>query len=539
MSRKRKRYFEPPTNLAGYDPTQDTAGYVWSQEEANRIVDFFEQCCVLTSGKCAGQKFKLQKWQADYFATLNGWRDRSGKSRRYRESLLAVPRKNGKSESGAGLALFMLCADREARAQVYSAAKDRNQASLVFEPASVMARRSPLLQSRLQVTLSRKRIEHPASSSYYQALASDAGAVHGTNPHAVLFDELHTQSTRELYDVLKSGTGARQHPLFVSMTTAGYNRDSICYEVWQHARRVRDGVVSDPTFLPMIYEMPVNADWQDESVWRKVNPNLDVTMSMQFLRDEHRRAKETPAYENTFRNLYLNQWTQQSVLWLPMDAWDAGKQPLPNLEGEACWAGLDLSTTTDITAFVMVFPVDNGRFVIVPHFWIPEDSARKRERMDRVPYQYWAQQGFVTMTPGNVVDYDHVRADIRRLAEQYHIMEIAADRWNATQIITQLTADGMNVVPFGQGFASMSAPSKEFEKVVIGKQIVHGGNPVLRWMASNVSVATDAAGNIKPTKEVATGRIDGIVAAIMAIGRAASHGVTQQWFNESHPLEIG
>jgi phage terminase large subunit-like protein len=285
--------------------------------------------------------------------------------------------------------------------------------------------------------------------------------------------------------------------------------------------------------------MAADADWQSEDVWRAVNPNLGVTITRQFLQDEYRRARETPAYENTFRNLYLNQWTQQSVLWLPMDAWDAGNQPLPSLDGEPCWAGLDLSTTTDITAFVMAFPVDNGRFAIVPHFWIPEEAAHKRERVDRVPYQFWAKQGFVTMTPGNVVDYDQVRSDIRRFADQYHIIEIAADRWNATQMITQLASDGLEIIPFGQGFASMSGPSKEFEKVVIGKQLIHGGNPVLRWMASNVSIARDAAGNIKPVKDSSAGRIDGIVAAIMALGRAASHGVTQQWYNASHSLEIG
>lgn len=538
--RKRKPYSDPPTNLNGYDPLRDADGFDWSPDHARLIVDFFSECLILTSGKKAGKPFVLEKWQADYLATLNGWRG-PGDLRRYRESLLAVPRKNGKTELGAGLALFMLCADNdmrgqsEHRAQVYSAAKDRNQSSLVFEPAAFMARRSPVLAKRLSVTLSRKRIEHPESASYYQALASDAGAIHGTNPHAVLFDELHTQPNRNLYDVLKSGMGARQHPLYVSMTTAGHDRLGICYEVWQHALRVRDGLF-DPTFLPLVYQLENTEDWKSPDNWRKVNPNLGVTISEKFLQDEFLRAKETPAYENTFRNLYLNQWTEQAVRWLSMESWDAcGVGELPNLDGEQCWAGLDMSSSVDITAFVLAFPRD-GSFVLVPHFWIAEDQATKNEKSDRVPYREWARRGLVTITEGNVVDYDKVRAGINALADRYDIQEIAADRWNATQIITQLAGDGRNIVEFGQGFSSMSGPSKEFEKAILGRSLIHNRNPILRWMISNVAVKSDAAGNIKPAKDFSTGRIDGVVAAIMGLGRAATAEIIRPWSREQGVL---
>lgn len=533
-----KRYNEPPTDIAGYDPTRTSAGYEWHPFHAKRILEFFDECLLLTSGASANKPFALQPWQADYLATLNGWREPGGKVRRYRETFFATPRKNGKTELGAGLALFMLGADNEYRAQVYSAAKDRNQASMVFEPAAYMSRRSGVLAKFLSVTQSRKRIEYSATSSYYQALASDAGAVHGTNPHAVLFDELHTQPNRELYDVLKSGMGTRVQPLFASLTTAGHGRESICWEVWQHAARVRDGMIDDPTFLPLVYELDKAADWSNESNWWKVNPNLGVTVSLKFLRDEFRRAKETPAYENTFRNLYLNQWTEQAVRWIPMDAWDECGGAVPDLTGEPCWCGLDMSSSIDISAFVMAFPV-GGHIALMPHFWICEEQARKIERSDRVPYKEWSRQGLVTITPGNVVDYDHVRADILALAQKHQIVEVAADRWNATQLITQLQGDGVNIIPMGQGFASMSGPSKEFEKLIIGRQLKHGGNAVLRWMASNVTTTQDAAGNIKPIKDRSTGRIDGIVAAIMAVGRAATGGATHQWFYETNSLEIG
>lgn len=526
----RKPYDEPPRSINGYDPLRDASGYEWSPKDARQLVECFPDLFVLTSGRDAGKPFQLQPWQADYLATLNGWRDQQG-NRRYRESTFFTPRKNGKTETGAGLALFGLAMDREQRAQVYSAAKTREQASMVFEPAAVMAHRAPSLARRLEVTPSRKRIGYPATGSYYQALCSDAGAIHGTNPHFVLFDELHTQPHRELYDVLKSGMGARSQPLFVSMSTAGHDRTSICWEVWTHAQKVRDGL-SDPTFLPLIYETPADADWTSEDVWRACNPNLDVIVPIQFLRDEFRKAKEIPAYENTFRNLYLNQWTQQEVRWLPMDKWDlcGGELEIEHLRGRRCWAGLDMSTTTDLTAFAMAFPLDNGAVAIVVKCWRPEDTTSEASKRDRVDYGEWSRRGHVTLTPGRVVDHDYVRRDINRLREIYDIQEIAADRWNASQLLTQLAGDGFQVVEHGQGFASMSAPSKEFERLVVGGNLIHFGDPVLRWMASNVAAEIDPAGNVKPTKAKSTGRIDGIVAAIMAVGRAVTSTPTGETF---------
>lgn len=516
------RWSNPPRSIAGYDPLRDADGYDWSPPHARRIVDFFSELLVLTSGKHAGKPFRLESWQADYVATLNGWRAKDG-ARRYTESLFATPRKNGKTETGAGLALYCLCADGESRAQVYSAAKTREQASMIFEPAEIMARTAPALRKRLATTRSSKRIDYEANGSYYKALASDAGAIHGTNPHAVLFDELHTQTTRDLYDVLKSGQGARTQPLFISMTTAGHGRETICREVWSLAQKVRDGISPMPRFLPLVYETPLDAPWDDESVWHACNPNLGVTVALDFLRAECHKAKNVPSYENTFRNLYLNQWTEQSERWLPMDAWDAcGVVPVPDLRGRMCWAGLDMSTTVDLTAFAMAFPLDDGRVALLVHFWRPEATAREAGKRDQVDYREWSRQGFLTLTPGSVVDHDRVRADINEFGRRYNIRQIAADRWNAAQILTQLSGDGFDIVEHGQGYSSMSAPSKEFERLVVGGKLAHGGNPLLRWNASNVSREKDAADNIKPTKSGSSGRIDGIVAGIMAVGRAVT-----------------
>lgn len=320
-----------------------------------------------------------------------------------------------------------------------------------------------------------------------------------------------------------TSTGARRQPLIIHITTADFDRESICNEKYDYACKVRDGVVDDPAFLPVIYEAGLDEDWTSPKVWKRVNPNLGVSLSVDYLQRECRKAQDTPSYENTFKRLHLNIRTQQDVRWLTLEAWDAcDGSPIDEsaLARRQCWAGLDLSTTTDISALVLVFLEDDGTVILVPKFWIPAEGAEKRERRDRVPYVTWARQGLVEMTPGNVIDYDRIKAYIDSLHETYDVHEIAIDRWNATQITTQLQCEGHEVIAFGQGYRDMSAPTKEFEKLVISGKLRHGGNPVLRWMVSHVSVETDAARNLKPSKKKSTERIDGIVAAIMALGRA-------------------
>lgn len=527
----KSREGDPPTDLAGYDPTRDAGNCTWDPLAAKHVLEFFAECLKLTSGKCAGQPFILPKWQADFVSTLYGWKRPDG-TRRYREALFFVPRKNGKTETGAGLALYSLCCDLEAKPEIYSAANSREQASRIFEPAEIMVRNEPMLSQRLTVVKGQKRIVNGANNGYYTAISAEAATSHGKNPHEVLFDELHTQKNRDLYDGLKSGMGARAQPLFVSLTTAGHDRHSICYEVWQYAKAVRDGVFTDPYFLPLLYQFEDGDDWSDEAVWRRCNPNLGVTISIDFLRTEFERAQSVPAYENTFRNLYLNQWTEQAVRWLSLDKWDACGGDAGDLYGADCYGGLDLSATTDLSALALVFPLPDGRVAAKLHFWVPEESARDREQRDRVPYSQWIRDGWITATPGRSVDYDYIRADLARLRTQHNLITLAIDPWNAQQLAKQLEGDGFKVGFMRQGFGSLSGPSKQLERLVVDQHLVHDNNPVLRWMAGNVAREIDAAENIKPSKSKSTERIDGIVALVMGLGAHSSQAHVGYWEGE-------
>jgi len=340
-------------------------------------------------------------------------------------------------------------------------------------------------------------------------------------PHWVLDDELHAQPNRDLIDVLMSGMGARLQPMTFHITTAGFDRNSICFEKYDYGCKVRDGVIDDRAFLPVIFEVKSDEDWQDEDLWPNANPNLGKSIPWEFLRAEFAKAKESPAFENTFRRLYLDQWTEQESRFITMDRWDACKGALRPLEGRTCYAGLDLATTTDTTALVLLFPSPDGTYDVLPFFWIPEDNAHERERRDRVPYLTWARQGLIELTPGNRTDYRYVRSRINEITKKYRVKEIAFDPWAATQLAAQLQdEDGMTMVEFGQGYKSMSEPSKVLIRLLLGNELRHAGHPIMRWQASNVVACEDPAGNVKMNKAKSAARIDGIVAMVMALGRA-------------------
>ncbi len=504
--------------IPGYDPFETAADCHFDAKAARFAVGFFEECLTFTSGQWRGQAFTLQPWQRAIVANLFGWKRPDG-TRRYREALIYVPRKNGKSELAGGLGNFLIFADGEPGAQVYCAAADREQARLVFNAAKTMVVAESEMQTRARVYT--HSIVYESMGNVLKAVSAEAYSKHGINAHGIIVDELHAQPNRDLVDVLTTSTGARRQPLIVHITTADFDRESICNEKYDYARKVRDGVIEDSAFLPVLYEASVEDDWTDPAVWQRANPNLGISVSTEYLERECRKAQDTPSYENTFKRLHLNIRTQQDVRWLPLEAWDAcdlGEIDESELEGRPCFAGLDLSATTDLSALVLVFPNDDDSVTLLSRFWMPADNAEKRERRDRVPYQTWARQGHIELTPGNVIDYDRIKHRIDELGRRFNIREIAVDRWNATQLILQLQGDGYDVVPFGQGYKDMSAPTKLFESLVISGRLGHGGHPVLRWMASHVSVETDAAGNLKPSKKKSTDRIDGIVAAIMALG---------------------
>lgn len=497
----------------------------FDERKAQRVVRFIE-ALRHTKGEFHGQPFHLLPWQEkiirDVFGTV---RDDDLSMRQYTTAYIEIPKKNGKSELGAAIALNMLINDDEWKAEVYSCASDRQQAAIVFDVAVDMVRQSPALMKRVKIIPSTRRMIYQPTGSIYQVLSSEVATKHGLNVSACIFDELHTQPTRALYDVMTQGSGdARRQPLWFLLTTAGTDRNSICWEVHQKALDILEGRKIDPRFYPVLFGLPDDADWTSEENWYRANPSLDHTITIDKVRDAFRKAQETPADENQFRQLRLNQWVKQSVRWMPMDKWDecGGVVDPYALEGRACYAGLDLSSTSDLTALVLVFPPtsEDEPYIALPFFWLPEETLSLRVRRDHVPYDQWAKRGYIQTTEGNVVHYGFIERFICELGERYDIREIAHDRWNATMMVQTLEDDGFTMVPFGQGFKDMSPPTKELMRIVLEHRLCHGGHPVLRWNMDNAFVRTDPAGNLKLDKEKSTEKVDGAVALVMALDRA-------------------
>lgn len=509
--------------LKNYKPSQfmlPTSHY--DKKKADRAVTFIENLCH-TKGKWAGTPFWLLPWQEQLIRDIFGIVKPDG-NRQFRTAFVEICKKVGKSELAAAVALYLLYADNEPSAEVYGAAADRQQASIVFDVAKQMVEMSPALMKRSKLMGATKRIVNYSNAGYYQVLSAEVGGKHGFSVSGLVFDEIHTQPNRQLYDVLTKGSSdARQNPLHFIITTAGNDRHSIAYELHTKAVDILEGRRVDPTFYPVVYGLKDDEDWEDESNWYKVNPSLGYTVDIERLRDAYREAKQNPADEITFKWLRCNMWVSSTVAWIPDAIYMRGNEPIDMdaLAGRDCYAGLDLSSTGDITALVLIFPPrdEEEKYVLLPYFWIPEETIPRRVKANSVPYDIWEKQGYIMSTEGNVIHYDFIEKFIMYLSEKYHILEIAVDRWNATQMIQNLEGEGFTIVPFGQGFCSMSAPTKEFYRLLMEGRIIHGGNPVLRWMAGNVVIDTDPAGNIKVTKAKSKEKIDGIVAAIMALDR--------------------
>jgi phage terminase large subunit-like protein len=514
--------------LKKYKPTAFMAkDSYYDKDAADYAVNFIE-CLSHTKGKWSGKPFELIDWQEqiirDIFGTLkpNGYRQ-------FNTAYIEIPKKMGKSELAAAVALLLCCGDGEERAEVYGCAADRQQASIVFEVAADMVRMSPALSKRVKILSATKRIVFQPTNSFYQVLSAEAYSKHGFNIHGVVFDELHTQPNRKLFDVMTKGSGdARTQPLYFLITTAGSDTKSICYETHQKAKDLLEGRKVDPTFYPVIYGADESDDWTDPKVWKKANPSLGITVGIDKVKAACESAKQNPAEENTFRQLRLNQWVKQAVRWMPMDKWDkcAFAVNEEDLFGRVCYGGLDLSSSIDITAFVLVFPPEDedDKYVVLPYFWLPEETLNLRVNRDHVPYDVWEKQEHLKTTEGNVVHYGFIEKFIESLGEKYNIREIAFDRWGAVQMVQNLEGMGFTVVPFGQGFKDMSPPTKELMKLTLEEKVAHGGHPVLRWMMDNIFIRTDPAGNIKPDKEKSTEKIDGAVATIMALDRAIRCG---------------
>ena len=507
-----------PLTVAGYDPYASESNCTYDPVAGEKSLRYFKEGLHHVKGPLAGQPFTLAPWQADVNRLMFGWKRPDG-SRRYRVVFISVPRKNGKSTWMAGNATYVLVADAEGGAECYCAACDREQASLVFNLAASMIRSKPQLAAQCKIRDSQKRIIF--KDSFLRAIPANEGGSHGFNSHYINGDEIHAWPGRDFYDVLHTSTGARTQPLETYITTAGYDRNSICYEIYTYAKQVRDGKIVDDSFLPIIYEAEEADDWTDPDIWAKANPNLGVSISLEYIERECKKAKDNPAFENTFRRLHLNQWTSQESRWLQMEKWRNCPGTTADIQnGADVYGGLDLSSNVDITAWVIAQQVGDS-WKLQGHYFIPEGRMRQAEQRDRVPYSRWAEAGWVTATPGDAIDYSYVHNRILADHDRYNFGCVAYDPWNAEPTRIYLEDRGVTMLKMRQGAMSLSTPCKELERCVIEGTLDHSNDPVLEWMAENVQVRSDDNGNIRPVKpdhQSSAKRIDGIVAAVMAIG---------------------
>ena len=490
-------------------------GLYFDEKAGARILRFFD-FLRHSIGEYAGKPFVLSAWQQAYLWVLFGWKRADG-LRRFRISYLEVARKNGKSSMASGIALYLLEGDGEQGAEIYSAATKRDQAKIVHGEAVRMVRASKALSSR--ITLRADNMFDLKTNSKFEPLSSDYNSLDGLNIHGAIVDELHAHKTRDLWDVLETATGARRQPLIFAITTAGVSRQSICREQHDYLEKVLDGSVEDDSYCGIIFTLDDNDAYEDDRVWVKANPNLGISAKYEDLQKKLIKAKEMPSALNAFLRLHMNVWTQAENRWIDPDAWAlcSGRTEIERLRDEPCFGGLDLSSTTDLTALVLKFPRTGD---VLCWFWIPEDNIVLRERRDRVPFSAWVRGGYVETTPGNVIDYEYIKDRIRKVSKEFRgLKELGYDPYMATQIAIQLEEEGYNVVPVRQGWVTMSPALKQLEKEYLGKELKHGDNPVLKWMAANLVVKQDSAGNYTPDKAHSIDRIDGIVALCVALSR--------------------
>ena len=481
-------------------------------------IKFIERVCTHVKGDLAGKPFILEDWQKEFITTLYGTLNDDG-TRQYRTAYVQIPRKNGKSNLSAALALAELFVGGEKGAEIYCCASSRDQAKIVFDVCKQMIKNSSVLTRSCQVY--QNSIVLKDSNSFLKAVAAEAGTLHGANASMVVYDELHTAKNREMWDVMATSMGARKQPLMMTITTAGmFDPNSICYELYSYGKKIRDNVIEDDTFLPLIYEAEPDDDIQDEETWRKANPNYEISITKQYFEKMAKEAKLLPSSEIAFRQLHLNQWVSSLSGWMTDDEWmkSSGEVDIEQLRGRECYAGLDLAQVEDVCAFVLVFPFDDGVLKVLPFFFVSESAVERRRNQTGGSYDNFVSRGELIVTDGNSTDYEVIKNKIFECAEAFDLKSIAYDRWNSNALINQLSEQGIETDPFGQGFISMTAPIKNAEVMIKKRKLHHGGNAMLRWMVSNVVAKRDDAENIKFSKSKAGDKIDGVVALIMAIG---------------------
>ncbi len=503
--------------------------FYFDEAAADRVVAFVERHIKHIKGEKGGQPFLLEPFQKKIVRDLFGWKYRETNLRRFRTAYICLPRKNGKSTLISAIALYMLCADGEPSAECYVAAGDRQQAGIIFDVASSMVRSDSQLNNNLKVFKS--SVIHEKSNSAFKAISAEASSKFGYNASFICMDEFFVQKDAQLWDALTTSVGARRQPLTIAITTAGYNRESICFKTEEYGRKVSEGVIEDSSFYYVKFACPMDVDWDSEEALRLANPALESgIVKLDYLKREQEKAVKMPSYENTFRMLHLGQWMSSASKWLSDAQWMECNFEEVNLEqfkGQRVWCGLDLASVRDVSCLVLLAEIDE-KLVCLPYFWTPKETAFVRSRRDGVDYIGWEKEGLMELTEGDVTDYNYIKERIKEIAEVVNIQEIAYDRWNSSQLVIDLVNDGLPMIPFGQGFASMSAPTKELEKIVLAKELNHGGNKVLRWMCSNLAMKTDPAGNIKMDKAKSSEKIDGMIALVMALGSYMNGNTTEE-----------
>lgn len=497
--------------------------YFFDKKEANRVIRFFEKELTHQIGDKAGQKFVLQKWQKRILRHFFGWKFKSTHARKYKTLYLEVPRKNGKSILAAGLGLYLLDADREPAARVACFAKNEEQAmESVFNVAKEMVNSNPKLSKRIKAF--KRTLVVYESASNFQLFSGSRRGKHGKNLSAVIGDEVHEWEDREVMDALRTSMVARAQPVEIYLTTAGYDRNTVWGEFRDYCEKLDEKIIKDPSFMGVIYCADDKDDWTDPKVWAKANPNLGISVREEFLKAECEKAQRVISYQNTFKRLHLNIRTTQDSRWISSELWNscAAKFSEADLYGQECLIGIDLGSVSDITAVVLLFPQDDDvvRYRILPYFFVPKESVPRRTRDDRVEYQYWADNGWLITTEGEICDYDAIESFITdHLNTKFKIKHISLDRWNALHLSTRLEKN-FPVSFFEQTLKSVAPPMRELEQMLIGKQILHNDHLVMNWMIKNVAVIVDSNKNKKPDKEKSKEKIDGLTALVNALGRA-------------------
>lgn len=497
-------------------------GLVWRADAAQFRIGFYPRFLRHSKGEWARLPVELAPWQKFVIGSVFGWK-RADRTRRFRSVYEEIARKNGKSTKLAGVGLDMLVCDGEPGAEIYAAATKKDQARIIFDEAKRMVASSPALSAELARFKSNISVDGTASK--FEPLSSDEKTLDGLNPHCVLIDELHKHKTRALLDVLDTALGARRQPLLWIITTAGDDSpESVYAQENDYATKVLEGTIEDDATFAFIATIDKGDKWDDPAVWEKANPNLGISVKFDDLERQAKKAAKSPSAQSAFKRLRLNVRTSSAERAIDMEVWARNGGPWidpADLRGRKCWGGLDLSSKIDISAWVKLFESDEpgGRLLVVPRFWMPLDTLEDRAEKDRVPYRQWFEQGFIEVTPGNVIDHDAIERAVLEDSAEFAVESVAYDPWNATQLAASLLGKGVPMVEFIQGLRSYSEPTKELLNLLAATKLDHGDNPVLKWMASNLKTHRDKNENLMPHKLHSTGRIDGMTGLIMAIGR--------------------